>query len=120
MIRLKSRQSDLEVLFESELIQESMDLRGFQTTNSISEHNKTYFTRAVIKPTSLEVKYMNQQNYTNLLDLITTDGNLFDVESTEGESYLKVYHNGNITLTKQKDKKTNKFFYTGTLNVEVR
>jgi len=121
MITLKSRNSDLSVVFSNEMVQEDLELRGWQVTNSISEHQKAYYTRSVIKPRDLNVLKMNRVNYMNLLELISIDGNNFDIISTDGEMFNNCYIDGSLTtLNKMKDKITKEIYYSGSLKINVR
>lgn len=120
MVKLKSRQSDLEVYFEAEMIDEIVSKAGYTETSSIYETNKTYYTKVKILPSDITVKYMTREQYLNLVELFTVDGNLFDLETDEGDSFLKCYHKDDLKLTKNRNRQNNSYFYTGTLSLGVR
>lgn len=120
VVKLKSRQSDLEVYFEADMIEEILEKAGYTETTSIAETVKVYYTKAKLKPADINIKYMSREEYVKLLDLITTDGNFFDVYSSDGDSYTKCFHKNDLALKPNIDKQSDKRFYTGTLSLGVR
>ena len=121
MIKLTSlNDSSLQVVFDSTTIQTTPTLRGWNETNSITEHIKPYYIRATIDPNELTVGRMTTDQYDNLIQLFFFDGNSFEIDSSEGDTFTNCYIREKFSLTKTRDKETGKFFYTGTLPIGVR
>ena len=120
MVKLKSRQSELEVIFEADIIDEILEKAGYTETTSIAETVKVYYTKAKLRPADINIKYMTKDNYDKLLELISSDGNFFDIYSSDGDSFTKCFHKNDLSLKKNIDKQSDKKFYTGTLTIGVR
>ena len=119
MVKFKSKNSKLEVVFKSEgFIDETLNFRGKVLTTSTNEINKQYYVRATIDPTpDINVSYMSEAQYLNLLELVTTDGNLFSLTTSEGDSYDNYFISENIALTKNKNIQTKEKYRSGSLTV---
>ena len=120
MVRLKSRQTDLEVYFEADMIDEVVEKAGYYETNSIAETIKSGYTKLKIKPSDINIKYMTREQYMKLIEITSSDGNFFDVECDDGISFSKCYHKNEISLKRSLDRQNNSYFYTGTLSLGVR
>lgn len=122
MIKFKSRKLGIEVFFEQEetYIQDVFDVRGETITTSLSEHIKSYHTRSVLKPSEIKVKYMTKAEYLKLLEMRDKD-NFFDIETDYGDTYSQCLMTGSISsLQKIPNRQNNSYFYSGSINVEVR
>lgn len=121
MVKFKSKNSNLEVVFKSEgFIDETINFRGKVLTTSTNEINKQYYVRATIDPTpEINVSYMSEVQYLNLLELVTTDGNLFSLTTTEGDFYDNCFVSENISLTKNKNIQNKEKYRSGTLTIST-
>lgn len=120
MIRLKSRQSELEVYFEADMIDEIIEKAGYQETSSLAETTKSYYTKIKIRPSDINIKYIDSAQYKKLIEMIGLDGNFFDLECDDGISFSKCFHKNDLSLKRNFDRKNNSYFYTGTLSLGVR
>ena len=121
MVILKSRNSDLEVMMQCDLFDETFEKLGFVETDSINCFYKSYSIRDRVKPSDLTIRYISKSEYVKLLELISSDGNNFDLESTEGDSYTKLYFNkSDLTLKRNYDRLSDSYFYSGTLSLGMR
>lgn len=117
MVRLISKNSDLEVVFEAEMIQDQINMRGFGVTTSTNEINKPYVIRVTSEPTSITITYMSTNMYKKLLQLIDSDGNSFEIITSEGDYFDNCYISQNPALTKMEDKIKKSYYRKGTLNI---
>ena len=120
MVRLKSRQTDLEVYFEADMIDSILEKRGYYETSSIAETIKSGYIKAKIKPADINIKYITTEQYNKLIELITNNGNFFDLECDDGISFSMCYHKNELSLKRNFDRQNNSYFYTGTLSLGVR
>ena len=122
MIKITSLEdTTLFIECEADLIQPKPTLRGNVETASITEHNKNYFTRPVMEVGDLNITHMTKKNYDKLTAMFFYMGNIFELESTDGDYFTKCYiSGGSIGLTREKDKSTGEFIYSGTLPIGSR
>ena len=115
MIRLISKNSDLEVVFEGTL-KDSINMRGFGITTSTNEINKPYVIRVTQDPTEVTVTHMSTKMYANLLKLIN-EGNSFEIITSEDDYFDNCYISQNPILEKIEDKVKKSYYRKGTLNI---
>lgn len=115
MIRLISKNSDLEVVFEGTL-KDSINMRGFGVTTSTNEINKPYVIRVTQDPTEITITHMSTKMYINLLKIIN-EGNLFEIMTSEDDYFDNCYISQNPTLEKMEDKVKKIYYRKGTINV---
>lgn len=115
MIRLISKNSDLEVVFEGTL-KDNINMRGFGVTTSTNEINKPYVIRVTQDPTEITITHMSTKMYINLLKLIN-DGNLFEIMTSEDDYFDNCYISQNPSLDKMQDKVKKTYYRKGSLNI---
>jgi hypothetical protein len=114
MIRLLSKNSDLEVIFEG-TVKDNINMRGLGITTSSNEINKPYVIRVTQDATEITVTYMSTKMYSNLLKLIN-EGNSFEIISSEDDYFDNCYISQNPTLDKMEDKVKKTYYRKGTLS----
>ena len=115
MVRLVSKNSDLEVVFEGTL-KDNINMRGFGVTTSTNEINKPYVIRVTQDPTEVTITHMSTSMYKKLLQLIN-EGNLFEVITSEDDYFDNCYISQNPTLEKMQDKVKKTYYRKGTLSI---